>query len=555
MPRWFRPLLLGLAAVLLLGWFSPAISDPDFWWHLKTGQYIWEHHALPVPDPFAFTTAGARPAYPGEPQVQHFNLTHEWLAQVVFYLVWRAAGFAGIVLFRALLLTALCALIGWIAWLRTGHFFRGLGAALACAGVACLFAADRPYLITYVLLAAALAVLESRRRLWLLPAILLIWANVHGGYFLGWVAMGAYAAEALLRKRRDWQLWIASAAAVLASGLNPNGFRILEILREYRGSYMTSRLQEWAHPALWPPQWWTVLLFGGAAVLVWQARRVRISDWLLFAAFTAAALAAGRNVILIGIIAPVVIASYAPFWKRGIARSVQFAAAAVLVAGVAAGAMRAHFFEFRVDEWRYPAGASDFLAAHRVTGRMFNTYEYGGFLMWRLWPQERVFIDGRALSESLFLDYARILYNHDATGGPSAEQLLDRYGIDVIVMNTFEPASGNVYVLAPALADPQQRTWKLVYSDAAALVFMKQPPAGVAALPSLQVLDHMEAECSEHIEHQPEYPRCARALGQVFSQVGDVRRARLWLRTYLDLVHQADPEAEEAYRRFVQAGY
>ena len=110
---------------------------------------------------------------------------------------------------------------------------------------------------------------------------------------------------------------------------------------------------------------------------------------------------------------------------------------------------------------------------------MFNTYEYGGYLIWRLWPAERTFIDGRALSESVFQDYARILYNHDASDGlPSGEDLLNRYGVQVIVMNTFEYASGPVYLLAPALADPAQTAWKLVYNDPQALVFMRTPPPG-----------------------------------------------------------------------------
>ena len=81
---------------------------------------------------------------------------------------------------------------------------------------------------------------------------------------------------------------------------------------------------------------------------------------------------------------------------------------------------------------------------------------------------ERTFIDGRALSESVFQDYARILYNHDASDGqPSGEDLLARYGVQVIVMNTFEPSTGPIYLLAPSLADPAQTAWKLVYNDPA----------------------------------------------------------------------------------------
>src|SRR6202043_1125535 len=105
----------------------------------------------------------------------------------------------------------------------------------------------------------------------------------------------------------------------------------------------------------------------------------------------------------------------------------------LVLAGLAIGLARGSFFQFRVADWRFPSGAADFLLAHGVTSPMFNTYEYGGYLMWRLWPQERVFIDGRALSESVFMDYARILYNHDESdGGRTADQLLDDYGVQGI---------------------------------------------------------------------------------------------------------------------------
>jgi hypothetical protein len=556
LPRGFRPLLLALAAVLLAGWFSPEISDPDFWWHLKTGQYICEKHSLPVPDPFAYTTAMARPAYAGEERTRDFNLTHEWLAQALFYLIYRAAGLGGMVLFRAAVLTAFCALAGLLAWRRCGGFYGALAAAFATAGVASGFAVDRPYLVTFLLLASAIAILETRRSMWLLPPLFLIWANCHGGYFLGWVVVAAYSAEALFLKWRQKplpgarRLWIVSAVSVLVSGINPNGFRILQILLYYRSSYMTSRLLEWAPPRLWPPGEFTVLLLGAAALLLWARRRSRLVDWLLFLAFALAGLSAQRNTFLIGFLAPVLIVSYFP-WKPRLPVFAQYAAAAMVVVALGVGTARGSFFQLRAAEWKYPAGAADFLLAHHVTEPLFNTYEYGGYLIWRLWPRERVFIDGRALSESIFMDYARILYNHDASGGKSADELLDQYGVQAIVMNSFEYVNGLVYLLAPALADPAQTDWKLVYSDAQAVVFMRHPPPGVEPLASLRVLDHMEAECDLHLERQPQFPRCARGLGQVFARIGDLTRARRWIGVYLAHPHDPDPEAEQQYQRLL----
>jgi hypothetical protein len=190
-----------------------------------------------------------------------------------------------------------------------------------------------------------------------------------------------------------------------------------------------------------------------------------------------------------------------------------------------------------------------------VTGRIFNTYEYGGYLMWRLWPEERVFIDGRALSESVFQDYARILYNHDESDGlPSGESLLERYGIEVIVMNTFEPSGGTLYMLAPALGDPNQTRWKLVYQDPQSVVFMRTPPPGVEPLPSLDALTHMETECDLHIQREPQYTRCARSLGQIFARIGDYPRARKWVGIYLEHPHAPDPQAEEAWQRLNGTG-
>jgi hypothetical protein len=562
LPRWFLPLLLALSGALLVGWFSPEISDPDFWWHLKTGQYIFQNHALPVPDPFAYTTAMGSPAYAGEPRTRYFNLTHEWLAQVLLYAVYRGFGFGGVVLFRAALLALACGIMGWVAYRRSGSVYRGLAAAFASAGVVSAFAADRPFVITFLFLAVTIAILdfagrEARPVLWLLPPLLLIWANCHGGYFLGWVVLGAYSGEALLlrwRKRPvpgDRVLWAFCVISVAFSGLNPNGFRIPQILGYYRGSYLTSRLLEWAPTQWWPPRWYSLLLFGAVAVLLWARRRVRVVDWLLFAAFTLAAFTAYRNIVLVGLFAPMLIVSYLPAWRRGTPMVLHLAAIGAVAAGMVAGISGGSFFQFRVNPWKWPSGAADFLLAHHITQPMFNSYEYGGYLMWRLWPQQRVFIDGRALNESVFLDYARILYNHDESGGKSAPELLDQYGVQAILMNGFEFATGNVYLLAPALADPQQTEWKLVYSDSQAMVFLRHPPPDVEPLSSLKVLESLEAECDLHLQHEPQYPRCARSLGQVFSRVGDYARARRWIGRYLSLPHDRDPEAEEAFRKLL----
>ncbi len=322
--------LLSVAGLFLLGLFSTELADPDAWWHLKTGQYIVTRHRLPDPDPFAYTTALAKPAYPGEAATQRFNLTHEWLAQVAMYLVESAGGLGAVVLWKAVLLTFCCGLTGWIARRRTNSWLWATAAALAAATVLAPFAHDRPSILSYAFAFAFIAILETRRRLWLLPLLALVWANCHGGFFLGWVVCAAYCTEALLTRAADVRRVIAcSAAAVLVSGANPNGFRVIATLVSYRQSPMTATLIEWSRPGFWgEPYAFFLLLYGALAVLALSWRRVRIADWLLFAAFAAASLTAFRNLPLIGLLAPVLIATYFP-WKRALPAMVPYAAAAL----------------------------------------------------------------------------------------------------------------------------------------------------------------------------------------------------------------------------------
>ena len=96
-------------------------------------------------------------------------------------------------------------------------------------------------------------------------------------------------------------------------------------------------------------------------------------------------------------------------------------------------------------------------------------------------PRRRDFIDPRGLSEEAYADYSRILYYADSNGGKSADELLAKYGIQVLVLDGFDRFTGKIHTLAAALADPKQTEWKLVQADNRSMVFMRQPPARRAA--------------------------------------------------------------------------
>ncbi len=532
-PDWLRPAIVLLAALLLMAWSSPETGDSDTWWHLKTGQYILQQHKLPAPDPFAFTTYHGHDAYRNEAATRHFNLTHEWLAQILLYSVFAATGFTGLILLRSLLIAGFCALVGLAAYQRTRGFYRSVTAGLAAGTVACAFTSDRPYLFTFVFMAATLAILEHRRRLWVLPPLFLLWANLHGGFFAGWLVLGAYCAESLFlrlfRKPQEDErtLWLVAAASILASAINPNGLRVIPVMLSYRSSPMQSAVWEWQYPLPWPPTPFSILLALALAILIWKRRESRPVDWLLLLGFGSLAMLAVRNIFMAALVCPLLIAAYVP-WKRALPATYAYVAAALLVVGIAIPVMQGKAFQFRAADWKFPVGAADFLLAHHITGPMFNTYEIGGYLIWRLYPQERVFVDGRALNESVYLDYQRIAGNADSNGGKSADDLLKEYGIEVIVMDGFEFTSGIPYFLPAALSDPSQKDWKLVFQDAQAVVYMRHPPPDVQVLNSFDALASMESQCSTMIEHVPGRSKCAQGLADLFARIGDTGRARLW---------------------------
>ena len=126
-----------------------------------------------------------------------------------------------------MLLIAFCGLVGLMVWWRTHGFYRSLAGALACGVVTINFQQSRPFLITFLLLAVTMAMLERRRWMWALVPMFIFWANCHGGYFMGWVMLGAYCGEALIQRLRkrpvegEKQLWMVTAACFLASRAQP----------------------------------------------------------------------------------------------------------------------------------------------------------------------------------------------------------------------------------------------------------------------------------------------------------------------------------------------
>jgi hypothetical protein len=535
-------LLLALVGLNLIGWFSTPVADTDFWWHLRTGQLIVQSHSLPVPDAFSYTLAKAHEAYSGESSLWHFNLTHEWLSQALLWLVYSLGGFPLVIVVRALILAAAAGLAGLLAWRRSASLAWGVAGALLGGGSLILFTADRPSIVSFLLAAVCIAIFEFGLPLWLLPVLAVVWANLHGGFFLGWVICGIYGVSAWRAGERRVAAWCA--AFIVASGLNPNFYGVATTLMHYRSSPMTATLVEWQSLGLFGPPYLFQALFVATLVLFFIAgRRVKLSDWALAAAFGAAGWMAFRNVPLFGLAAPMMLASYAPKWRRP--AWLGPLVALVLVGGLGWGAWTGKACRWNVESARMPVESAEFLLKNNIPGPILNTYGDGGYLIWRLWPRYQVFIDGRSLSERVFSDYRILL----GALGPGAEaeraRKLDHWGIQTIVLEAFQP-DGTIYPLTVGLTDQKQKTWHLIHADAHAMVFCRSVPAGLQEVPPEQIDAHLEAACSAMLDGPDAAPECARGMGYYFAERDDPARSRRWLVEYSSRVPVVDPAVQRA---------
>jgi tetratricopeptide (TPR) repeat protein len=119
----------------------------------------------------------------------------------------------------------------------------------------------------------------------------------------------------------------------------------------------------------------------------------------------------------------------------------------------------------------------------------------------------------------------------------------------MVVVDGFDYLSGQVYPLVMELSDPGNAEWKLAYSDSTGVIFMRHPPAGADSRNSREaLLDSLDKQCGQHIQHDPARPYCARGLSEVYAFTGNVDQARRWMEYYLEHRTTPDPEAEQTYQ-------
>ncbi|MGA7217380.1 MAG: hypothetical protein WBX38_03650 [Candidatus Sulfotelmatobacter sp.] len=459
-------------AIVFIGLFALAarnLTDPDLWWHLATGEYIAQHKSVPRTDPFSYTRAGER------------WVAHEWLSDLFLYDAERKTGSGGlIVIFAAVLCAAF-----FFLFLRCGR-------ALYIAGVATLAGAwatmpvwgVRPQVLSLLLTSLWLLILEKSeenpRLLWWTLPLTLLWVNLHAGFALGLVLSALFIAggwiEYSLGHSKSAKTFLRPAVLtlffdLLLVPLNPNGLRMFWYpVETLRSPAMRSYIQEWASPDFHRPEYWPFLLLIviTLATLGWSRTHARPRDILLLVISLYAALVSIRMIPLFVLIAVPIIAKRVPEWPRSVVRARHSAFRTALNSGLClamAAFATVHVAAVihsqpQVEMQRFPVRAVKFLQTHSLAGNIFNHYDWGGYLIWKLYPSHRVFIDGRAdlYGENLLRQFAQTYQFEDNWG-----QTLKQWSIQAALV----PRDS---ALATGLqASPD---WAIAYQDDQAIVLI-----------------------------------------------------------------------------------
>lgn len=467
---------IALLSILFLGIFALAArnaTDPDLWWHLKTGQLIVENRSVPHTDPFSFTRAG-------EPWI-----AHEWLSEVLLFELQRRTGWAGLIVTFGALITAAFFLL----YLRCGPNLRVAAIATLCAAFATrpLWGA-RPQTLSLLLTSLWLLILERSEDnpnllYWTLP-LTLLWVNLHAGFAVGLALSGLFLAGQWIESEtgmRNASAGLRFPAFILALDfalvpLNPNGIKLFWYpIETLRSGAMQNYIAEWASPNFHRGEYapFLLILLASFAAFSCAHSNPRPRNLLLLVVSFFAALRSIRLIPLFALVAVPIVSTQIAGWlskstprpsprapQRVTTRTALNAAVMLAMAAFAAVHISQVIrYQPQAETHDFPLRAVAFLQAHPSAGHIFNHYDWGGYLIWKLYPAPLVFIDGRAdlYGENLFRDFANTYqFKNDW------QRLLDRWNIQTVLV----PSNS---ALATGLR--QAPGWKVAYEDPQATIF------------------------------------------------------------------------------------
>ncbi len=390
------------------------ITDNDFWWHLRTGQLIIESGTIPKVDPFSYTNQGKE------------WITHEWLTEIFIYFLYKLGGLSLLILVFSTIIT----FSFWLVFLRCQGkpYLTGFVLIIGALATAPTWGV-RPQMISLLFASIFLFLLDqyfikkNYRYLVPLPLLMIIWVNMHASYTLGILIVAIYLfgfiIKFLIDKRRSENKNISLFREILpilivltfctfAVLVNPNGIKMITYPFETLNSAsMQTYIQEWFSPnfhlAEWQPLAILFLLLLASALITNQS--VSITEIGLVVIFGYAALKSMRHVYFFSIAAiPLIDKNLKSLWKKGIqtSRSIDkypVVNILLLICILLVAVFRINLVlmnQIKIENKAFPVMAAEWIQNNKPKGKIFNSYNWGGYLIWRLYPEYQVFIDGRA---------------------------------------------------------------------------------------------------------------------------------------------------------------
>ncbi len=496
---WLRATLIAIALVYALLAGLRTVSETDLGWQMATGRYIVQHHEIPSTALYTYTVPGARWVYPP-------------LSGVIFYLCFLIGSYAALSWLSAIACAGTVALLTW----------RGSAATAALAIVAvpaiAFRTSPRADLFTSVLFAAVLVLLwrhheGERVRLWMLPALMLAWVNLHLGFVAGLALMGAYLAMegsaaifveqragAILRTKKALP-WIAASAVVTV--VNPWGIGIYRSLALQNAAAQPSAdfIGEWSgmhfnalalkqflsprDPA--SADWWIFVLAVFLLVLCRFQRKIGAAILL-----TGGMVEAIRHVrfeaifaILVAVIGGTLLSELSEFpLFKSKTRVIGIAVAAAVLILVAVRSRDLVTQQRYVDggeielfgageSWWFPEKAMEFLEGEKLPGNLFHSYNLGGYLNWRVGEAYPEFADGRYIpfGRDIFLQQRAL--QAAMPDSREWEQSAAKWNINTVVFSLSRYWGLNSYPLSEFC---RNTSWKPVFVDDVSILFVRNRP-------------------------------------------------------------------------------
>lgn len=456
-----------------LGGAETLLGDGDTGWHIRAGEWMLQNHAVPRHDLFSYTRPGAE------------WFAWEWLWDLSAAWLHQHGGLAAVVLASAVIIGLNSALLFRLAARVSGNSLIAMALTVTAAAISSVHWFARPHLLTILFATVTLGWMERARTdaRWLagLPVLTLLWTQVHGGFLVGILFAGVYGIGELSGRRfwRSLAYALAGLVALAVSLVNPYGWQ----LQAHIISYLLDSRQL-AHVAEFVPlnpghpmaPWLTGMLLAAGVATVWNLRRGNVASALLLPLWGYLAMQSVRHIpLFLTVAVPWIAAATADLSRRSRVgkrlerlghRYAGFRAlpvtslagvmvlAALLFASLATPRFRAEFAPHR-----YPAALVDRLGAQLTHGRIFTTDEWGDYLIYRLSPQTRVFIDGRSdFYGAGFTARYRSLIGR----GDGWQAGLEAFAVDMVLLPQDAPLAG-------ALQNSAQ--WRLVHEDGVAMLF------------------------------------------------------------------------------------